>query len=82
MGFHNRTVMNIQLMKILDSAEVPVTPKGDFVGYGKVSGKYILVAGSVPGPKRRLIRLNFAKRRKASAFKEVPEVTISMESQQ
>ena len=44
MGFHNRTVMNIQLMKILDSAEVPVTPKGDFVGYGKVS-KYILVAG-------------------------------------
>ncbi|MEK9774048.1 MAG: 50S ribosomal protein L3 [Candidatus Woesearchaeota archaeon] len=82
MGFHNRTVMNIQLMKILDSAEVPVTPKGDFVGYGKVSGKYILVAGSVPGPKRRLIRLNFAKRRRGSAFKEVPELTISMESQQ
>lgn len=83
MGFHNRTVMSLQLMKISNADEVKVTPNGGFLNYGDVKGNYILVAGSLPGPKKRLVRLNFAKRKRSTAFETVPEnMEISMESQQ
>jgi len=83
MGFHNRTVMNLQLMKIANAEEFKVTPNGGFTNYGEVKGKYILIAGSLPGPKKRLVRLNFAKRKLRTAFETVPEnMEISMESQQ
>ena len=83
MGFHNRTVMSLQLIKIANSKELPVTPKGGFLNYGEVNGNYVLIAGSLPGPKKRLVRLNFAKRKRSSVFESIPEdIEISMESQQ
>jgi len=70
-------------MKISNVDEVKVTPNGGFLNYGDVKGNYILVAGSLPGPKKRLVRLNFAKRKRSTAFETVPEnMEISMESQQ
>ena len=83
MGYHNRTEFNKQIIKINDATDTPITPKGGFLNYGEVKGKYVLVSGSLPGPKKRLIRFNFAKRRRSTAFETVPEaITISMESQQ
>ena len=83
MGFHNRTVMSLQLIKIANAKELAVTPKGGFLNYGEVKGNYILIAGSLPGPKKRLVRLNFAKRKRSSVFESIPEnIEISMESQQ
>jgi len=83
MGFHNRTVMSLQLIKIANAKELAVTPKGGFLNYGEVKGNYVLISGSLPGPKKRLVRLNFAKRKRSSVFESIPEnIEISMESQQ
>tara|TARA_Y100000034_G_scaffold131987_1_gene193917 strand:+ start:586 stop:1467 length:882 start_codon:yes stop_codon:yes gene_type:complete len=83
MGFHNRTEFSKQIIKIADAKEIPVTPAGGFVNYGEIKGDYILVSGSLPGPKKRILRFNFAKRNRSNAFETIPEdITISMESQQ
>jgi large subunit ribosomal protein L3 len=54
--------------------------KGGFVNYGDVSGDCALIEGSVPGHKKRLIRLRFAIRPKKSYPVDVKYV--SMESKQ
>ena len=60
MGFHARTEVNKRILKITDGFDM----KGDFVNYGKVVGDCILLDGSVPGARKRLIRLRFALRPK------------------
>ena len=54
MGYHQRTHYNSQIFKISDKPE-EVIPKGDFLQYGKIKSEYILVKGSVPGARKRLI---------------------------
>ncbi|MCD6478194.1 MAG: 50S ribosomal protein L3 [Candidatus Aenigmarchaeota archaeon] len=56
MGFQRRTEFNKQIYKIGEKPE-EVNPDGGFVRYGEVKGKYILLKGSVPGPKKRMIIL-------------------------
>ncbi len=78
MGYHSRTDYNKRILKIgADGA----TPKGGWVNYGVVKGPYLLLEGSVPGPRKRLIIL-----RKAVRFhgKEEPFklIAVSLESQQ
>jgi len=60
-----------------------INPKGGFCNYGMVSGKSILVKGSIPGPKKRLCFLRQAiKPTRVNVSTEVPNVTyISQESQ-
>ncbi len=53
-GFHQRTHYNGQILKISDKPE-EINPKGDFPHYGKVKSEYILIQGSVPGARKRLI---------------------------
>ena len=60
MGFHRRTEVNKRVLKITEGFEI----KGDFLNYGKVTGDCILLDGSVPGSRKRLIRLRFAMRPK------------------
>ncbi len=60
MGFHSRTEFNKRILKITNGKEV--NPKGGFINYGIVSTDCILLEGSVPGPKKRLIRLRHAIR--------------------
>jgi len=52
LGFQTRTEYNKRIMKI---GTEEITPKGGFVNYGVVKGQYMLISGSVPGPKKRLI---------------------------
>lgn len=58
-GFHTRTDFTKKLIMIDDAAKV--MPSGGFVGYG-LPKSVILVEGSVPGPRKRLVRLRRAVR--------------------
>jgi large subunit ribosomal protein L3 len=80
MGFHQRTEYNKQILKISEKGE-EINPKGGFIRYGLVKGDYILIKGSVPGAKKRLVRLRSSIR----GLKDIPtpEITyVSTLSQQ
>ncbi|MBN1377018.1 50S ribosomal protein L3 [Candidatus Woesearchaeota archaeon] len=51
-GYHQRTDYNKQILKINNSPE-DINPKGGFRSYGTVKGEYLLIKGSIPGPKKR-----------------------------
>ena len=60
LGFQTRTELNKKILKITSGFDI----KGDFINYGKVSGDCLLLEGSVPGSRKRLIRMRFAIRPK------------------
>ena len=78
LGFQTRTEFN---KKILQIGEEGISPKGGFVNYGKVPKNYMLISGSVPGPRKRLVML-----RKPMRWKEKPVPVelkhVSLEPQQ
>jgi large subunit ribosomal protein L3 len=81
-GYHQRTELNKRVLKIGNNGD-DITPKGGFLNYGKVSGEYLLLHGSVPGPSKRLIRLRDTTRPRLAKIKEAPTLTyISTESSQ
>ena len=80
MGYHTRTEYNKHLIKINNKPE-EINPKGGLVRYGFVKNDYILVKGSIPGPKKRAILLTEPLR----ATQHPHQITIShihQESQQ
>ena len=82
MGYHQRTEYHKRIMVIGENEE-EINPKGGFIRYGKVNGEYLLVLGSIPGPKNRLIRIRKTIRPVKSFMVKSPEITfISRESQQ
>tara|TARA_Y100000031_G_scaffold105561_1_gene116191 strand:+ start:20860 stop:21840 length:981 start_codon:yes stop_codon:yes gene_type:complete len=82
MGFHLRTEFNKWLMKISDKAE-EINPKGGFIHYGLVKTNFILLRGSLPGPKKRMIILTDPMRANKLIPNSAPDIThISLESQQ
>jgi large subunit ribosomal protein L3 len=56
MGYHLRTEHNKWLLKIGNANEI--SKKAGFNNYGVIKNNYILVKGSVIGPKKRLVRIN------------------------
>jgi large subunit ribosomal protein L3e len=70
-GYHHRTHLNKKIYNIGKSAfvdgknattnyditEKTITPMGGFMGYGVVRNDYIMLKGSIAGPKRRVITL-------------------------
>lgn len=62
-GYHQRVQYNNQIIKITDNPE-EINPKGGFVNYGegKKGNEFLLIKGSVPGPKKRMIALVKATR--------------------
>jgi large subunit ribosomal protein L3 len=80
-GYHQRTEYNKRILKIGEKGE-EVTPTGGFLNYGEVNGEYLLIKGSVPGPKKRLVRLRPGIRSKIKNV-GVPQIShISVESKQ
>ena len=61
MGFQKRTEYNKRILKIGENGE-EITPKSGFVNYGIIKGGYVLIEGSLPGPRKRIIRLRSAIR--------------------
>ncbi|MHC1600643.1 MAG: 50S ribosomal protein L3 [Candidatus Methanospirareceae archaeon] len=79
-GYQQRTEYNKRIIKIGDSGE-EITPDGGFVKYGTVKNEYILLKGSVPGPKKRVVRISHAIRPHPNLG--IPEIVyISKKSQQ
>ncbi|MCD6367940.1 MAG: 50S ribosomal protein L3 [Candidatus Aenigmarchaeota archaeon] len=77
MGFHRRTELNKQIYKIGDKPE-EVNPNGGFVNYGIVKGDYILIKGSLPGPKKRLIVLRSSIRARKKGYPiQVEDIDLS-----
>ena len=76
LGFQTRTELNKKIFKITSGFDV----KGGLVNYGNVSNDCILLEGSIPGPKKRLIRLRMAIRPKKTYPVEINY--ISGESKQ
>ena len=82
LGFHQRTEYHKRIMLIGENEE-EINPKGGFIRYGKVKGDYLLLLGSIPGPKKRLITLRKTIRPVKTFEVKTPEITfINRESQQ
>lgn len=79
MGFNSRCEYNKQILKIGSVFKID----GGLVHYGFVNNEYILVAGSIPGAKRRLIIMRKAVRPSKYTKGPAPEITnVMMRSQQ
>ncbi|MFH1228946.1 MAG: 50S ribosomal protein L3 [Candidatus Aenigmatarchaeota archaeon] len=76
LGFQTRTEVNKKILKIMNGFKI----KGGIINYGDITGDCVLLEGSVPGPKKRLIRLRFPIRPKKTFPEEVSY--ISMDSKQ
>jgi large subunit ribosomal protein L3 len=61
LGFQTRTECNKRILKIGEDGK-EITPKSGFTNYGIIKGDYVIVEGSLPGSKKRLIRLRSAIR--------------------
>ncbi len=80
-GYHTRTEYNNLILKISDKKE-EINPKGGFLKYGEVKNDYVLVKGSIPSPKKRLVRLTEPTRPKKK-MEVVPEIIeVSLKSKQ
>lgn len=77
-GFFNRTEFSKRLLMVDDDA-AKITPKGGFVGYG-IPKSFMMIEGSVPGSRKRLIILKKASRKPKTLPVEIKY--ISLESKQ
>ncbi len=57
MGYHKRTEYNKWVLKIDNKAD-EINPKGGFLQYGLVKNDYILLKGSIIGPRKSLVMLS------------------------
>ena len=62
-GYHLRTEYNKQILKISNNPK-EINPKQGFHKYGFIKNPFILIKGSIPGPKKRAITLTFPLRNK------------------
>ncbi len=82
MGYHTRTEFNKLILKIGNKPE-EVNPKGGFKGYGIIKKDYVVLKGSVMGPRKRLIILRFPVRINKKTPKIAPQIKyLSLKSSQ
>jgi len=74
-GLFQRTEHNKRIIAIGEKGE-EATPKAGFNRYGLVKGQYLLLAGSVPGPAKRLIELRYPARPPLVEKPSAPRVTF------
>ncbi len=55
LGFQTRTELNKRILKIAEPKDIAI--KGGFINYGLPKNECLIIEGSVPGPKKRLIML-------------------------
>ncbi|MGE0793291.1 MAG: 50S ribosomal protein L3 [Candidatus Woesearchaeota archaeon] len=80
MGFHQRTQYNNYILNISDDIS-KVNPKGGFINCGNVKSTYVLIKGSIPGAKKRLVMMTSPLRETPAA--SLPSIEyVSVESKQ
>jgi len=82
LGYQTRTEYNKRILSIGKILESDVNPKGGFVNYGLVKGDYVLLQGSVPGPKKRLVLFRKGIRAPAEGAEPLELKRIMLDSQQ
>lgn len=81
MGYHLRTEYNKQIMGIVQPEQVQI--EGGIVNFGQVKNTTLLIKGSIPGPKKRMITLVKAIRQDPKKSTQAMEITyIATRSQQ
>ena len=81
-GFQQRTDFNKQIFNISNDPE-EINPDGGFLKYGVIKNPYVMIKGSVSGPRKRLIILTRAQRKPDRIKEEAPELSyISTRSKQ
>jgi large subunit ribosomal protein L3 len=81
-GYHQRMELNKWVLKIDDKIDT-VNPKGDWMRFGKVKNKYIILKGSIPGPSKRLVTMTQSYRPNPQTPKKAPTASyMHMESRQ
>jgi len=73
-GFHERTEWNKWILKVSSNKD-EINPKSGFRTYGIVKSDFLLVKGSIQGPKTRLITLVRSIRPNKRYPKIAPEIT-------
>lgn len=73
-GYHERTEWNKWILKVSSNPE-EINPIEGFQNYGLVKGDYVLVKGSIQGPKKRLVTFVRACRPNKRYPKVAPEIT-------
>lgn len=71
LGFQSRTEYNKRALKVGTGG---IAPKGGFLSYGNVPGSFLIMEGSLPGPRKRMVMLRpgiRAKPREQIQLKEV-----------
>jgi len=81
MGYHTRTEYNKVIIRVGKAGE-EITPKGGFLNYGVVQSDFLILAGSVPGPAKRIIGIRKAIRPSKSPLVVSEVKYISLESKQ
>ncbi|MBI4439116.1 50S ribosomal protein L3 [Candidatus Woesearchaeota archaeon] len=82
MGYHNRMERNKWILKVSDDVKA-VQADGGFLNYGVLRNSYVIVKGSVQGPRKRLVRLVRSQRRNHLVPEHAPQLLyISTESKQ
>ncbi|MCK4327800.1 MAG: 50S ribosomal protein L3 [Candidatus Diapherotrites archaeon] len=80
-GYQRRTESN-KMVLVVGSDGKEVTPKGGIPHYGNMKSNYIIIKGSVPGPKKRALMIRFGVRTPTKE-RAMPEVqSVSTLSQQ
>lgn len=77
-GFQQRLQMNLQIIKIGSKPE-EINPKDGFAHYGKIRTSYVLLKGSVPGAKKRMVLLTHPLRssKKDGALPSITKISLS-----
>ena len=73
MGYHLRTEYNKQIIKVGEDGK-EVTRKGGITKYGVVKNSYLLVKGSIVGPRKRALLLTAATRMNKNVVKGPQEI--------
>lgn len=80
MGYHNRTQYSNLILAVEDDV-TKVNPDGGFIKYGNVNSTFVLVRGSIPGPKKRLVTFT-SPMRKNKQQEKLTVQSISTQSKQ
>ena len=77
MGYHRRPILNLRVLKVLNSSSDDINPKSGFNKFGLVGSDYALIKGSLPGPTKRPILIRSAVR-KRTAGKDLKVMSMSV----
>jgi large subunit ribosomal protein L3 len=75
MGHHQRTEYNKWIAKIGEKP-ADINPKGGFLNYGVVKNPYLLIKGSVTGPRKGFIIMTNSIRPCRNVPKEAPVIKV------